>query len=143
MDLLNFGFSLLGRARPDGEPKDQFDLSPMSPAAGVSVPTSTTAWTALTSVKVPDGHRGWIRAYGVQVPDAALATLRLHIRVDGAMVKNFPDGITALVAGLRADELEEVWIPVKGGKLIELIAGQASGGALTCRGRIKVLVAEA
>jgi hypothetical protein len=143
VDILGAAYGLLGRVSPSGSPKGLFDVSPMSAAAGVSIPDNAALWTPLCSFQVPDSHLAWVRAYGVAVPDAVKATLRLHIRLGGSFCKNFPNGITQLVAGLRGDELEEVWIPVQAGQLVELVIGQGGGaGAQTCHGRLKILVAE-
>jgi hypothetical protein len=143
MDLLSgMLVALSGGGGEGGKAKAQYDLNPMSAAAGVSVASGAALWTKLCGCTVPQGHRGWLRAWGVLVPDAAKTTLRLAIKVNGSFCKNYPDGINILIAGLRADELEEIWLPLAGGDAVELAAGQASGAAAVCWGRMKLILVE-
>lgn len=107
-------------------------------AVGVSVDTN---WTVVIEYECPEGDQGLIRAWGFDCDDEDQANLELRLLKDGSPVPDYPEGIKAILGGFRANELEEVWIPIEQGNKVSLQA-KLSSGATTAKGRLKGVIWE-
>lgn len=97
-------------------------------------------WSTVTSYKVPKDSRGILRAWGFDAPAATHATLELKVQVNKVQIPDYPDGIKGILGGIRAEELEEVWVPVKPGDLVSLDAYHNAADNSTFSGRLKLLL---
>ncbi len=116
--------------------REQRSLGPH--AVGVSVGTT---WKVVIEYKCPGGCQGRIRAWGFDCDDEDQVNLSLRLLKDGSPVPDYPDGIKAILGGFRANELEEVWIPIEAGNKVSLQA-KLSSGSTTAKGRFKGVIWE-
>ena len=119
------------------EARQKLNFQDRSPHA-FAVATATGVAKTILAFTVPDGKGGILRAWGYDSPAATHATLVLKLLLNGSPIGSYPAGISGILGGMRAAELEEVFQPLRGGDKLELVATQTSGAASTADARFKI-----